>query len=270
MMTDPEQKLEETPVSEAASEPLAAPEPEQPVPEHPVPEPERVESRVESEPTAEPEPEAELPPAETPSEQPAAAEEAKPAGNKRWYVVKVQSGREDSIKQAIEKAIKREGLERYFGQVIVPVERVTEIRNGKRVVKKRKKFPGYVMAEVEYNNDILNLFRETSGVGDFVGGSLNRPPAPMSDREVQSMLSGMEEGKAGGEKGTVAPPPTKIPFHVGDKVRVRDGIFQGSEGEIKEIREPKDAKDTYRIKVELTVWGRPVPVELEYWQIDLV
>jgi transcriptional antiterminator NusG len=198
-----------------------------------------------------------------------ASEPPKSTGKKHWYVVKVQSGREDSIKEAIERRVKIEGLEEFFGQVVVPVERVTEIRNGKRVVKKRKKFPGYVMAEVEYNDRVLYLFRETSGVGDFVGGSLTRAPAPISDREVQSMLSGMEESKAG-DKGSVAPPPTKIPFHVGDKVRVRDGIFQGSEGEIKEIREPKDAKDTYRIKVELTVWGRPVPVELEYWQIDLV
>lgn len=208
--------------------------------------------------------------AEPPAAAPvAAADKPKSTGNKHWYVVKVQSGREDSIKEALERRVKIEGMEEFFGQVVVPVERVTEIRNGKRVIKKRKKYPGYVMAEVEYNENILYLFRETSGVGDFVGGSLTRAPAPMSDREVQSMLSGMEEGKAG-DKGTVAPPPTKIPFHVGDKVRVRDGIFQGSEGEIKEIREPKDAKDTYRIKVELTVWGRPVPVELEYWQIDLV
>ena len=153
----------------------------------------------------------------------------------------------------------------------MPVERYTEVRktDGKRVTKKRKKFPGYLMAEVEYNDKILYLFRETSGVGDFVGASLIRAPIPMTDREVQSMLRDQDDVP---DKGSVPTPvaPTKIPFNVGDKVKVRDGTFQNMEGEIKEIREPKDAKDTYRIKVELTVWGRPVSVEVDYWQIDSV
>src|SRR5262249_53064766 len=89
---------------------------------------------------------------------------------KRWYVVKVQSGREESIKETIERRVKIEGLEEYFGQIIIPVEKVTEMRNGKRVVRERKLYPGYLMVEVEYNDRILYLFRETSGVGDFVGG----------------------------------------------------------------------------------------------------
>jgi len=207
-------------------------------------------------------------PEKEPAEEPAPKnEEAKPAGNKRWYVVKVQSGREESIKSAIERRVKIEGLEEFFGQVVVPIERVTEVRNGKRVVKKRKKFPGYVMAEVEFNDKILYLFRETAGVGDFVGGGgLNRAPIPMSDREVHAMLRDQEVS----DKGELPKPvePSKIPFNVGDKVRVNNGIFQGLEGEIKEIREPKDAGETHRIRVELTVFGRPTSVELEHWQID--
>ena len=117
------------------------------------------------------------------------SEPEEPAGenNKRWYVVKVQSGREESIKEAIERRVKIEGLEEYFGQIVIPVEKVTEMRNGKRVVRERKLYPGYLMVEVEYNDRILYLFRETSGVGDFVGGSLNHPPPPMSDREVERM-----------------------------------------------------------------------------------
>jgi transcriptional antiterminator NusG len=164
--------------------------------------------------------------------------------------------------------VKIEGLEDYFGQVVVPVERVTELRNNKRVVKKRKKFPGYVMAEVEFNDKILYLFRETAGVGDFVGGGgQNRAPIPMSDREVHAMLRDQEgiDEKEGLPK---LAEPSKIPFNVGDKVRVNNGIFQGLEGEIKEIREPKDATETHRIRVELTVFGRPTSVELEHWQID--
>src|SRR3954466_8580771 len=85
---------------------------------------------------------------------------------KKWYIVKVQSGREDSIKEAIERRVKIEGLEEFFGEILIPVEKVTEMRNNKRYVKTRKLYPGYIMANVEYNDRVLYLFRETSGVGD--------------------------------------------------------------------------------------------------------
>jgi len=189
----------------------------------------------------------------------AAAEEAPPApNNKRWYVVKVQSGREESIKDAIERRVKIEGLEEFFGQIIIPVERVTEIRNGKRVVKERKLFPGYLMVEVEYNDRILYLFRETSGVGDFVGGTVNRPPPPMPQREVDAMLGKQGALKPGEEHA-------KPEFERGDRVKVKDGTFAGMEGEVKEILEALG-----RVRVELTIFGRPVPVELEYWQVEQV
>src|SRR5205823_8402046 len=119
----------------------------------------------------------EKPADEKPAEE---APEAK-ASNKNWYVVKVQSGREETVKEAIERKVKIEGLEQFFGQVVVPMERETVTiqsgkRKGQKMVKKKKKFPGYIMAEVEYNDKILYLFRETSGVGDFLGGSLTRAP----------------------------------------------------------------------------------------------
>jgi transcription termination/antitermination protein NusG len=180
--------------------------------------------------------------------------------NKHWYVVKVQSGREDTIKEAIERRVKIERLEEYFGEIKIPVERVTEMRNSKRVVKERKLYPGYLMANVEYNDHILYLFRETSGVGDFVGGTLNRPPPPMSSREVDRML-GPKGGGADKEKAL----PEKPPVDKGDRVRVRDGTFAGMEGEVKDIIESLN-----HLKVELTIFGRPVPVELEYWQVEVV
>src|SRR6266851_291922 len=111
-----------------------------------------------------------------------------PPSNKHWYVVKVQSGREESIKEAIEKRVKIEGLEEFYGQIVIPTKSVTEMRNGKRVTKDQKLFPGYLMVEVEYNDRILYLFRETSGVGDFVGGTIHRPPPPMSSGEVERMM----------------------------------------------------------------------------------
>src|SRR5262245_2036836 len=218
----------------------------------------------------------EAPPAGAPPV--AAAEEPRPS-NKHWYVVKVQSGREESVKEAIERKVRIEGLEQFFGQVVVPMERETVTiqsgkRKGQKMVKKKKKFPGYIMAEIELNDRIRYLFRETSGVGDFVGGTLTKPPTPMSALEVASMLRDQEDVKgmpAIKEKGKkAAAAPVKIPFSVGDKIRVKDGIFAGQEGEVKEIREPKDDTETHRIRVELTVFGRPTQVQLEYWQIESV
>jgi len=191
--------------------------------------------------------------------EPAAPKDAAPApSNKHWYVVKVQSGREESIKDAIERRVKIEGLQECFGQIIVPVEKVTEMRHNKRVVKERKLYPGYLMVEVEYNDRILYLFRETSGVGDFVGGGLNHPPQPMKPHEVERMLGSQDKLVP----GQVISKPR---FDRGDKVKVKDGTFAGMEGEVKELMETKGS-----VRVELTIFGRPVPVELEYWQVEPV
>jgi transcriptional antiterminator NusG len=203
-----------------------------------------------------------------------------PESKKKWYVVKVQSGREESIKAAIERKVKIEGLEEFFGQIAIPFEeynekkkvRVTNKKTGEKetqernVTKKRKKFPGYLFAEVEYNDRILYLFRETSGVGDFVGASLKRDPTPMTEHEVHSMLTGTPGKEDKQQKKVVH----KIDFEKGDRVKVRDGAFAGSEGEVKEIIPAKDAADTPKVKVEVTIWGRPVPLELDYWHVDKV
>jgi transcriptional antiterminator NusG len=191
-----------------------------------------------------------------PAEPEPAAEPALPPNNKRWYVVKIQSGREETIKESIERRVKIEGLEEYFGQVIIPVERVTEMRNGKRVIKERKLYPGYLMVEVEFNDRILYLFRETSGVGDFVGGSPNHPPSPMPPHEVERMLGRQGEQVPGVQV-------RKPQYDRGDRVKVKDGTFAGMEGEVKELIEAKGC-----VRVELTIFGRPVPVELEYWQVE--
>jgi transcriptional antiterminator NusG len=192
-------------------------------------------------------PEEDLPPEEKPAED-----------KKHWFVVKVQSGREESIKDAIERRVKIEGLQEFFGEIFIPVEKYTDMVRGKRVVKERKLYPGYLMVNVEYNDRILYLFRETSGVGDFVGAGLNKAPQPMKEREVQSMLI-----RRGDDIATDV--PSKSKFDKGDRVKVKDGTFAGMEGEVKEILEAKGA-----LRVELTIFGRPVPVELEYWQVDNV
>lgn len=195
------------------------------------------------------------------------AEPEKPAENKKhWYVVKVQSGREDTIKEAIEKRMRKEGLEEFFGQIVIPVEKITEIKqdkNGRRVTrtKERKLYPGYLMVEVEYNDRILYLFRETSGVGDFVGahpGNLERAPTPMSAKEVQRML-----GPTGAEVAASAVPTPPKGLDVGHRVRVVDGTFNGMEGVVKTILDAVG-----KVQVEVSIFGRPVAVDLEYYQVE--
>ncbi len=239
------------------------PPPESAQPEQtssPVPAEEHPEAGAPAGPPQTTEPAAEQPHASS-AEAEATPPQPKPS-NKRWYVVKVQSGREEAIKEAIEKRVKIEGLEEYYGQIVIPVERVTEMRNGRRVQKERKLYPGYLMVEVEYNDRILYLFRETSGVGDFVGGSVHRPPPPMSDREIERMLHGQIKGaEAKAEEGKVV--YTKPRFGPGDRVKVTDGTFAGMEGDVKELHEAKGS-----VSVELTIFGRPVQVEFEYWQVE--
>lgn len=184
------------------------------------------------------------------------ADPAAPAGNKRWYVVKVQSGREESIREAIERRVKIEGLEEFFGQIMVPTEKIVEMVNGKRRTRQRKLFPGYLMCEVEYNDRILYLFRETSGVGDFVGGGINKEPPPMSEREIDRLIKAPVDVKD-------KKPIVKDKYERGERVKVKEGPFAGMEGEIKEILEAKD-----KVRVELTIFGRAVPVELEYWAVE--
>jgi len=221
---------EATPPTEPVPDSLDAlltpePEPEPPTHEEPA---------EEEAPPVEASAEHEEPPPEAPVA--LAAEEPPHPDSKNWYIVKVQSNREDSIKDAIERRVKIEGLEEFFDQILIPVEKVSELRNGKRVVRTRKMYPGYIMAHVEFNDRVLYLFRETPGVGDFVGATQNRPPQPMPAREVEVMLRKQQAPGAGAEQVI---DKVKVPFDKGDKVRVRDGTFAGMEGEVKEIRNPK-------------------------------
>ena len=220
-------------------------------------------------------------PAEVPVED-VPAEEPVPVSNKKWYIIKVTSGREESIKAAIERKVRIEGLEPFFAQVHIPVERVQvvkkvkETKNGetttkeKRVTKETKKYPGYLMAEVEYCDAIQYLFRETSGVGDFVTGGLGRIPSPMEEIDVQRMLGEnvpAEEGKKGKKAGKTI---VKLDYEKGDKVRAREGAFANMEGEVKDISIPKDSTESPKVTVEVTIFGRPVQIELEHWQVDKV
>ena len=181
---------------------------------------------------------------------------AETAGHKDWYILKVQVNREESIKEHLKRRIQLTGLENYFDEILVPTEKVTTVKNGKKRVTKRKLYPGYIMVNMEINDDTWFLVRETSGIGDFTGAA--GKPTPMLAHEVQRIL---QTEKADTEEA----PKLKIPYEVGDMVKITDGTFKEIEGEVATI----DAV-TGRVTVIITIFARSTPVELEYWQVEKV
>lgn len=183
--------------------------------------------------------------------------EALPKSDKMdWYILKVQSNREETIRDGLRKKIKIAGLERYFGEIIIPTEKVTEFKGGKRKVFKRKLYPGYLVVQMEINEDTWFLVRETTGIGDFTGAVGH--PTPMQPREVAAILAKQEE------KADEAP-KLKIGFRVGDHVKIKEGTFENFEGEVANIDETNG-----RVTVLINIFGRSTPVDIEYWQIEKV
>jgi transcription termination/antitermination protein NusG len=176
-----------------------------------------------------------------------------------WFILKVQVNREDSIREALIRRIKIEGLEGYFGEIIVPTEDVAEYsKSGKRRIVKRKLYPGYLLVNMAITDDTWFLVRETPGVGDFTGSA--GKPTPMDVHEVERILRlGAHEDEGGGQIKTA------IPFRTGDRVRVKEGNFQNFEGDVESIDEANG-----RITVVITIFNRSTPVELEHWQLESV
>jgi transcriptional antiterminator NusG len=182
--------------------------------------------------------------------------DADAADRRQWYVLKVQSNREDTIREAILKRIKIAKLERFVGDIVVPTEKVSEIKAGKKKVTERKFFPGYIMIQLELNDEIWFTIRETPGVGDFVGAA--GKPVPMAQYDVDRMLGKKQEVEQTG-------PRLKIRFQKGDRVKIKEGPFENFEGNVDEVIESKGL-----VRVVIQVFGRPAPVELEYWQVEAV
>ncbi len=172
-----------------------------------------------------------------------------------WYIVKVQTNREDSACEALSRRIKVAGMDQYFGQIIVPVERVTEVKGGKKRVVRRKLYPGYIVVQMELNDDTWFLVRETPGIGDFTG-AVGRP-TPLLPHEVNRILAKLAEERAEDA------PKLKIGCRVGDKVKINEGHFANFQGEVSAIDEANG-----RVTVMINIFGRSTPVELEYWQIE--
>lgn len=174
-----------------------------------------------------------------------------------WYVLKVQSSREDTIRDALQKRVKIQGLQRFFGQIVVPTEKITEIRNNKKRIVEKKTYPGYIMVQMELNEKTWFVVRETPGVGDFVGA--HGTPTKMTDTEVNQMLHQEEE------KTTAEVPKVKIYVERGDRVKIKDGPFENFEGTVEEVIEGRGL-----VKVMLIIFNRPTPVDLEYWQVERI
>lgn len=177
----------------------------------------------------------------------------------KWFVLRVQSGKEDTIKRNLEKRVKAAGVDSLIARVLVPTETVAEIRRGKRTERKRKKYPGYIFVEMDSDDKSQVpekswfLIRETPGIGDFVGPA-SRPSA-MSEREVERML--------GEEQKTDTAATVSIGFKVGDSVKIKEGPFENFDGVVDEVFPNKGT-----VKVIVTIFGRGTPVELEYWQVE--
>ena len=172
----------------------------------------------------------------------------------RWYVVHAYSNFENKVKQALEDRIKREGLEEYFGKILVPTEEIVEMRMGQQRKSERKFFPGYVLVQMELTDETWHLVKDVPRVLGFIGGTSDRP-APISEKEAMSILNRVEEG--------VNKPRPKILFEAGEVIRVIEGPFKDFNGVVEEVNYEKN-----KIKISVLIFGRSTSVELGFGQVE--
>jgi len=173
---------------------------------------------------------------------------------KRWYVVHAYSGFEKSVQRALVERIARAGMQEFFGQILVPVEEVVEMKSGQKSISERKFFPGYVLVEMDMNDESWHLVKSTPKVTGFIGGTATKP-TPISDKEVAKIMQQIQEG--------VEKPRPKVLFETGEMVRIKDGPFSDFNGNVEEVNYEKS-----RLRVAVTIFGRSTPVELEFAQVE--
>jgi transcriptional antiterminator NusG len=173
---------------------------------------------------------------------------------KRWYVVHAYSGFEKSVQRALIERIARAGMQDKFGQILVPVEEVVEMKAGQKHTSERKFFPGYVLVEMDMDDDSWHLVKSTPKVTGFVGGTATKP-TPISEKEVDKIMQQMQEG--------VEKPRPKVLFESGEMVRIKEGPFTDFNGTVEEVNYEKS-----RLRVSVTIFGRATPVELEFAQVE--
>jgi transcriptional antiterminator NusG len=173
---------------------------------------------------------------------------------KRWYVVHVYSGYEQQAVRSLKDRISHSGMADLFGDILVPTEEVVEMRGGQKRKSDRKFFPGYVLIHMELNDTTWHLVKEVPKVMGFIGGTSDRP-APISDKEARQIIDRIQEG--------VEKPKPKVLFEPGEVVRVIDGPFADFSGVVEEVNYEKS-----RLRVAVTIFGRPTPVELDFGQVE--
>jgi transcription termination/antitermination protein NusG len=176
--------------------------------------------------------------------------------DKRWFVVHVYSGYEKSIQRALQERINLAGMQDRYGEILVPVEEVVEMKAGQKNISERKFFPGYILVEMEMSDETWHLVNSTPKVTGFVGGSAMKP-TPISAKEVQNILKQIQEG--------VEKPRPKVLFENGEAVRVKDGPFTDFHGNVEDVNYDKS-----KIRVSVSIFGRPTPVELDFSQVEKV
>ena len=174
---------------------------------------------------------------------------------KRWYIVHAYSNFENKVADSIREQAKQRGLSNLFEEVLVPKEKVVEVRRGRKVDSERKFFPGYVLVKMDLTDEAYHLIKNTPKVTGFLGSG--DKPMPISEKEAMAILQQVQEG--------VEHPKPSVSFEVGEQVRVADGPFASFNGVVEEVDEERA-----RLKVEVSIFGRPTPVELEYGQVEKV
>ena len=178
---------------------------------------------------------------------------------KKWYVVRAVSGQENKIKTYIENEIARLGLEAYVEEVLVPTEKVIQIRNGKKVSKEKVYFPGYIMVKANLSGEIPHIIRSITNVIGFLGETKGGDPVPLRKSEVNRMLGKVDELAVDADANVA------IPFIKGETVKVIDGPFNGFDGTIENINEEKR-----KLEVMVKIFGRKTPLELSYMQVEKI
>lgn len=173
--------------------------------------------------------------------------------SKRWYVVQAYSGFEKQVMRSLKERMVMKGMEEYFGEVLVPTEEVVEMKDGKKRKSERKFYPGYVLVQMDMNDESWHLVKSTPKVLGFIGGSADKP-APISDEEAKAILKRVESG--------ADKPKPKTLFESGEVVRVTDGPFADFNGVVEEVDYEKS-----RVKVAVLIFGRSTPVDLEFSQV---
>lgn len=173
----------------------------------------------------------------------------------KWYVVHTQTGVEARVKSLLETRAETSGMNKYIHKVYIPTEKVSEVKEGKKRISERKFFPGYILIQMEMNDDSWYLVRNTPGISGFVGSG--KTPLPLTEKDVMQVLEQQEE--------KTSKPKPKVEFTVGESVRVKEGSFANFNGTIDEVN-PNRGK----LRVMVNIFGRATPIELEYWQVEKI